>query len=77
MNFGISLARETEKFLDRLDRQLERRIRARFPQLAVDPFDARLSTPLTARPGIGKSRVGGWRILFTVDLEARMIQGQH
>ena len=73
MNFGISIAREAEKLLDRLDRQLEHRIRARFTQLAVDPLDARLSTPLTARPGIRKSRVGGWRILFTVALEARMI----
>jgi mRNA interferase RelE/StbE len=42
-------------------------------QLAVDPFDLRLSAPLADRPGIRKSRVGGWRVLFTVDREAKVI----
>ena len=73
MNFAVSVAREAEKLLDRLDRPVEQRIRARFVQLSVDPFDPRLSAPLTARQGIRKSRVGGWRILFTVDLEARVV----
>ncbi len=73
MNFRVSAAREAEKLLDRLDRQTEQRIRARFVHLSIDPFDPRISAPLTGRPGIRKSRVGGWRILFTVDLEARVI----
>jgi mRNA interferase RelE/StbE len=42
-------------------------------QLAADPFDPRLSAPVTDRPGIRKSRVGGWRILFTVDRDAKVI----
>jgi mRNA-degrading endonuclease RelE of RelBE toxin-antitoxin system len=42
-------------------------------QLAVDPFDSRLSAPLADRPGIRKSRVGAWLVLFTVDLEAQAI----
>jgi mRNA-degrading endonuclease RelE of RelBE toxin-antitoxin system len=42
-------------------------------QLAVDPFDPRLSAPLAERPGIRKSRVGGWRIPFTVDSEAKVV----
>jgi mRNA interferase RelE/StbE len=42
-------------------------------QLADDPFDPRLSAPLADRPGIRKSRVGGWRILFTVDREAKAV----
>lgn len=49
-------------------------MRARFAQLAEDPLDPRLSAPLTERPGVRKSRVGGWRILFTVDREARILQ---
>lgn len=73
MNFHVSLAREAEKLLDRLDRSTELRIRSRFVQLSVDPFDPRISAPLTGRPGIRKSRVGGWRILFTVYLEIRVI----
>jgi mRNA interferase RelE/StbE len=42
-------------------------------QLADDPFAPRLSAPLADRPGIRKSRVGGWRILFTVDREAKAV----
>ena len=42
-------------------------------QLAEDPFDPRLSAPLADRPGIRKSWVGGWRILFAVDREAKVI----
>ena len=73
MNFRVSVVYEVEKILDRLDRPTEQRVRARFVQLAVDPFDSRLSAPLADRPGIRKSRVGGWRVLFTVDREAKVI----
>ena len=73
MNYRVSLSHEAEKVLDRLDRPTERRIRARFIQLAEDPFDSRLSAPLTERAGVRKSRVGGWRILFTVDRDAKAI----
>lgn len=73
MSFRVSIAHEAEKILDRLDRPTEQRIRARFVQLADDPFDPRLSAPLADRPGIRKSRVGGWRILFTVDREAKAV----
>jgi mRNA interferase RelE/StbE len=73
VNFRVSVAHEAEKILDRLDRPTERRIRARFIQLGEDPFDPRLSAPLTERPGVRKSRVGGWRILFAVNREAKAI----
>jgi mRNA interferase RelE/StbE len=68
--FDIRVTHEAEKVLDR---STERRLRTRFLQLAEDPFDPRLSSPLTERAGVRKSRVGGWRILFTVDRDARMI----
>ena len=58
MNYRVSVSHEAEKVLDRLDRPTERRIRARFIQLAEDPFDSRLSAPLTERAGVRKSRVG-------------------
>jgi mRNA interferase RelE/StbE len=41
--------------------------------LPMTPFDPRLSAPLADKPGVRKSRVGGWRILFTVDREAKVI----
>lgn len=73
MNYRASLTREVEKILDRLDRPTDRRIRQRITQLEEDPFDPRLSAPLTERPGLRKSRVGDWRIIFTINREAKAI----
>ncbi|MGH9661085.1 MAG: type II toxin-antitoxin system RelE family toxin [Bryobacteraceae bacterium] len=73
MTYRISISHEAEKVLDRLDRPTEQRIRARLAQLIDDPFDPRLSALLTGRAGVRKSRVGGWRLLFTVDRDARIV----
>ena len=73
MNFQINVAHEAEKVLDRLDRPTERRIRQRIVLLAEDPFDPRLSASLTEREGLRKSRVGGWRILFTADRATKVM----
>lgn len=73
MNYQINVAHEAEKVLDRLDRPTERRIRQRIVLLAEDPFDPRLSAPLTEREGLRKSRVGGWRILFAVDRATKVM----
>jgi mRNA interferase RelE/StbE len=73
VKYRVGVSHDAEKVLDRLDRQAERRLRARFVQLGDNPFDPRLSAPLTERPGVRKSRVGGWRILFTVDRDAMIV----
>ena len=73
MNHQINVAREAEKVLDRLGRPTERRNRQRIVLLAEDPFDPRLTAPLTEREGLRKSRVGGWRILFSADRAAKVI----
>jgi mRNA interferase RelE/StbE len=73
VKYRIGVSHEAEKVLDRMDRLTERRLRVRFVQLADDPFDPRLSGSLTERVGVRKSRVGGWRILFTVDREAMIV----
>lgn len=36
-------------------------------------FESACPRPLTETPGIRKSRVGGWRILFSVDREAQVV----
>jgi mRNA-degrading endonuclease RelE of RelBE toxin-antitoxin system len=73
VSYRVSVSHETEKVLDRIDRPLERRLRAPFVQLGNEPFDPRLSAPLTERSGVRKSRVGGRRILFTVDRDAMVV----
>jgi mRNA interferase RelE/StbE len=73
VSYRVVIAHEAEKILDRLDRPTEQRIRSRILQLAEDPFDPRLSAPLTERAGVRKSRVGGWRILFSANREAGVL----
>lgn len=73
MNYRVAIGHEAEEVLDRLDRPTEIRIRSRLIQLAEDPFDPRLSAPLTERAGVRKSRVGGWRILFSVNRETQAL----
>lgn len=73
MSYRVELAHEVEKLLDRMDSTTERRIRARLLLLSQDPFDPRLSSPLTQRAGVRKSRVGDWRILYTVDKDTQVI----
>jgi mRNA interferase RelE/StbE len=73
VSYSVDLSREAEKLLDRLDRPTERRLGLRISQLAENPFDPRLSSALVDRVHIRKSRVGGWRILFTVDRDAKVI----
>ena len=73
MNYQVVVSHEAEKVLDRLDCPTEHRIRQRILLLASDPVDPRLSSPLTDRDGLRKSRVGGWRILFTVDRTTKTV----
>ena len=68
------LSDEAAKMLLRVDAKLRARLQKRFRQLAVNPYDPRLSSPLTDRPGIRKSRVGDWRILFTVNRDQALVQ---
>lgn len=73
MTYRVVVSHEAEKTLDRLDRVAEQRIRTRIIHLSEDPFDSRLSAPLTERDGVRKSRVGGWRILFRANREEQIL----
>jgi mRNA interferase RelE/StbE len=73
VSYRVVIAHEAEKIFDRLDRPTEKRLRTRMIQLAEDPFDPRISAPLTERAGVRKSRVGGWRILFIANRETNTL----
>ena len=65
MRYTVRLARRAERYLDRLDRRQERRVRDRLEELSNSPHDGRLSAPLHGRSdGLLRSRVGDLRILF-------------
>lgn len=67
MKYQIRLSKRAERDLDGLDRTTRQRMDRRLEQLAADPFDPRLTGPLTNQGGLRKSRVGGWRIIFIVE----------
>ena len=45
----------------------------RLEELAEDPFDPRISAPLTGVGNLRKSRLGGWRIIYEVLDETRVV----
>ena len=67
MNYQVRLSNRAAKDLDRLDRGARERLLNRLDQLAEAPGDPRLSGLLTNQGGLRKSRVGGWRIIFSVN----------
>lgn len=73
MSFHAGLSDEAEKVLDRLDRPTADRVRARLRELEADPFEPRISKQLQAAGGKRSSRVGGWRIVFLVDRQEKVI----
>lgn len=73
MRYRVELSHRAARDLDRLGRDVQERMMRRLEQLAQDPHNARLSGSLTNHGGLRKSRVGGWRILFTMDDEKQSI----
>jgi mRNA interferase RelE/StbE len=67
VSYSIRLSSRAAKDLDRLDRGIRERILNRLDQLAEAPGDPRLSSLLANQGGLRKSRVGGWRIIFSVN----------
>ncbi|MEW6657461.1 MAG: type II toxin-antitoxin system RelE/ParE family toxin [Thermodesulfobacteriota bacterium] len=66
MNFGIEVSHRADKMLGRLDRKTATRIRDRIDQLAIDPFNPRISYELEMIKGQRYSRVGDWRVIYEV-----------
>jgi mRNA interferase RelE/StbE len=73
VRYHVRLSHRAAKDLDKLSGDARDRILHRLEQLAEDPFDPRLSSQLTNQRGLRKSRVGGWRIIFAVDEEHRIL----
>jgi mRNA interferase RelE/StbE len=73
VKYRVELSDRAARDLDRLGRDVQERMMRRLEQLAQDPYDARLSGPLTNQGVLRKSRIGGWRLIFRVDEEARLL----
>lgn len=66
MPFVIELAASAEREFKALDRSTQRRIASRIEALAKDPFHPGVQKP-QGEPGLYRSRVGDYRIIFRVD----------
>ena len=58
MSYGVKLSLPAKKQLDRLDQVTARRLDDRLKELAVDPYDTRISKAVKMEPGQRTSRVG-------------------
>lgn len=74
MKYQVRLSDRATKDLDRVDRATRRRMLDRLEQLSAAPLDARLSRPLTNAGELRRSRVGGWRIIFSVNQTATVLE---
>jgi mRNA interferase RelE/StbE len=72
MSYEIRLARDAADYLQRVDQRTFQRFQERLDQIAADPYGPH--TKRLAGPGRRRAaRVGGWRIIFTVDTTARIV----
>jgi mRNA interferase RelE/StbE len=69
----VDLSHRAQRDLDRLDKTIQRRILSRLERLAEDPYDPRMSGPLTSHEGFRKSRVGAWRIIYQMQESVRIL----
>lgn len=73
MSYRSAFSRQAEKRLDRMDRPTYERIETRLEELETNPYNTRTSKPLHGLEGMRVSRVGDWRIIFTVNDTAKII----
>ena len=67
MSYGLDLSHQAKKALKLLDKAIIKRLEQRFLELSLAPHDPRLSKPLEMGEGELTSRVGKWRILYSVN----------
>jgi mRNA interferase RelE/StbE len=73
VKYEIRLSHRAARDLDRLDKPTQNRIMRRLEELAEDPYDPRISAPLSGVGNLRKSRVGAWRIIYQVVEETKIV----
>lgn len=71
-SWRVDLARTAQRDLRRLDAPVRRRVNEALVTLAEDPLASTGLRKLSARPET-RLRVGDWRVLLTLDAQARVI----
>ena len=73
MTFRLRVSRDALRYLRRLDAPSQERITQRIEQLLDDPLALRISKPLRGQTDLRAARVGGWRLLYSVDRQTQTL----
>jgi mRNA interferase RelE/StbE len=73
VRYEVRLSDRAAKDMDRLNPEVRRRVLNRLEQISEAPYAPRASIALSNRGGLRKSRVGGWRIILSVNDEQRVV----
>lgn len=73
MTYAVRFTHRAEKDVARLDRDTQKRITQKAAELGISPYDPRVSGTLTQKGRLRKSRIGGWRLIYSVDEEAKIV----
>ncbi len=68
----IKISSEAAKYTDHLDKPTRKRIADKIEELSKDPFNIRTSKPLSTAYR-RTARIGGYRILFQILLEDKVL----
>lgn len=71
MSYTVILSREAVRVLGRIDRHTEDRIRRRLRELEENPHSH--GKLLKGVEGLRSSRVGDWRVLYTISEERQTV----
>jgi len=74
VSFRILLSDRAARDLDALNRDTQQRIVKRLEQIGEDPLSLRFSIQLKNAGGLRRSRVGGWRIIYSVYQERATVE---
>ena len=72
MTYEVRLSRDAANYLQRVDRRTYERFLRRLEQIAADPYGGH-TKPLGGAGQRRAARVGDWRIVFTVDRVAQVV----
>ncbi|MHB8067415.1 MAG: type II toxin-antitoxin system RelE family toxin [Desulfobaccales bacterium] len=67
MKESLSYPHKAKKAVEKLDKNIVRRIRDRLRELAVDPYNPPISKDMETEPGKCYSRIGDWRVIYRLD----------
>ena len=73
MTFRLRLSRDALRYLQRLDAPSQERITQRIDRLLDDPFAPQFGKPLRGQTDLWAARVGGWRLLYSVDQQSQTV----